>query len=187
MWAAVVQNAQAVWPETQPLSLDSISRHPCEQRFGSAGLLFEHLREVHVGLRLDKTFQGQCQWANCSRADQQFGKPYDLVSHIQVHVNVRPFECICGARSKRQSDLRKHLEGCCQGTDFKWTKATSGLFLARKGFSDDAITRILQLVQDPEDILRVTDAQLLEVQMDAQTCRLVLDGTPVEFRNNTAK
>lgn len=86
----------------------SCSWNACKQEFSSPELLYEHLCEWHVGGKNTNNLNLTCQWVRCPTTTS---KREHMVSHMRVHVPLRPHECKkCGKRFKRPQDLKKHVK-----------------------------------------------------------------------------
>ncbi|RKL03746.1 pH-response transcription factor pacC [Fusarium oxysporum] len=79
----------------------------CNQKSLTPELLFEHISERHVG-RKSNNLNLTCQWNSCRTTTV---KRDHMVSHIRVHVALKPHKCkFCGKSFKRPQDLKKHAK-----------------------------------------------------------------------------
>ena len=65
--------------------------------------------ESHVGYPKKSTFVPFCKWSSCNVSKSTRGA---MVSHLAVHVDVRPFPCNCGKAFKRKYDRIVHQRRC---------------------------------------------------------------------------
>ncbi|KAI3580453.1 hypothetical protein IWW34DRAFT_581844, partial [Fusarium oxysporum f. sp. albedinis] len=80
----------------------------CNQKSLTPELLFEHISERHVGRKSNNNLNLTCQWNSCRTTTV---KRDHMVSHIRVHVALKPHKCkFCGKSFKRPQDLKKHAK-----------------------------------------------------------------------------
>ncbi|KAK3333424.1 hypothetical protein B0T19DRAFT_354322 [Cercophora scortea] len=80
----------------------------CNERFGTAEILYEHICEKHVGRKSTNNLNLTCQWNSCRTTTV---KRDHITSHIRVHVPLKPHKCdFCGKSFKRPQDLKKHVK-----------------------------------------------------------------------------
>ncbi|KAG0045318.1 hypothetical protein BGZ83_009453 [Gryganskiella cystojenkinii] len=79
----------------------------CLKNFDDAEMLYEHLRDDHVGRKAHHNLCLTCRWDKCSVPT--FAKRDHITSHLRVHVASKPYHCdICRKGFKRPQDLKKH-------------------------------------------------------------------------------
>ncbi|KAF9420184.1 hypothetical protein BGZ94_009206 [Podila epigama] len=79
----------------------------CLKNFDDAEMLYEHLRDEHVGRKAHHNLCLTCKWDKCSVPT--FAKRDHITSHLRVHVASKPYLCdICRKGFKRPQDLKKH-------------------------------------------------------------------------------
>ncbi|KAG4253135.1 pH-response transcription factor pacC/RIM101 [Fusarium proliferatum] len=80
----------------------------CNQKSITPELLYEHICESHIGRKSSNNLNLTCQWNSCHTSTI---KRHHIVSHILVHVALKPHKCsICGKTFKRPQDLKKHAK-----------------------------------------------------------------------------
>eukprot|EP00835_Amoeboradix_gromovi_P000788 NODE_29_length_33183_cov_0.333666.p22 type:complete len:164 gc:universal NODE_29_length_33183_cov_0.333666:14954-14463(-) len=80
----------------------------CYKTFKEQDEILGHV-EGHVGYPKRNTFKPHCKWAGCNVRKNTRGA---MVSHIAVHIDVRPFPCKCGKSFKRKYDRIVHQRKC---------------------------------------------------------------------------
>ncbi|KAG0002668.1 hypothetical protein BGZ80_009363 [Entomortierella chlamydospora] len=79
----------------------------CLRNFDDAEMLYEHLKDDHVGRKAHHNLCLTCRWDKCAVAT--FAKRDHITSHLRVHVPSKPHQCgICKKSFKRPQDLKKH-------------------------------------------------------------------------------
>ncbi|KAF8974155.1 hypothetical protein BGZ46_009722 [Entomortierella lignicola] len=79
----------------------------CLKNFDDAELLYEHVRDDHVGRKAHHNLCLTCHWDKCTVPT--FAKRDHITSHLRVHIASKPFACeICRKGFKRPQDLKKH-------------------------------------------------------------------------------
>ncbi|KAF9354974.1 hypothetical protein BGX26_007135 [Mortierella sp. AD094] len=79
----------------------------CLRNFEDAEMLYEHLKDDHVGRKAHHNLCLTCRWDKCPVAT--FAKRDHITSHLRVHVPSKPHQCeICKKGFKRPQDLKKH-------------------------------------------------------------------------------
>ncbi|KAF9579081.1 hypothetical protein BGW38_004817 [Lunasporangiospora selenospora] len=79
----------------------------CLKNFEDAELLYEHLKNDHVGRKAHHNLSLTCKWDRCTVPT--FAKRDHITSHLRVHVASKPYLCeICQKGFKRPQDLKKH-------------------------------------------------------------------------------
>ncbi|KAF9110517.1 hypothetical protein BGX27_006225 [Mortierella sp. AM989] len=79
----------------------------CLKNFEDAEMLYEHLRDEHVGRKAHHNLCLTCRWDKCTVPT--FAKRDHITSHLRVHVASKPYACeICRKGFKRPQDLKKH-------------------------------------------------------------------------------
>ncbi|KAI7831316.1 hypothetical protein BC939DRAFT_378845, partial [Gamsiella multidivaricata] len=72
-----------------------------------AEMLYEHLRDDHVGRKAHHNLCLTCKWDKCNVPT--FAKRDHITSHLRVHVASKPYQCeVCKKGFKRPQDLKKH-------------------------------------------------------------------------------
>ncbi|KAH7112421.1 hypothetical protein EDB81DRAFT_862745 [Dactylonectria macrodidyma] len=80
----------------------------CNQTSTTAELLYVHICESHVGRKSNNSLNLTCQWNSCRST---MVKRDHMISHIRVHVPLRPHRCeFCDKSFKRSQDLKKHVK-----------------------------------------------------------------------------
>ncbi|KAI8356941.1 hypothetical protein B0O80DRAFT_366463, partial [Mortierella sp. GBAus27b] len=71
-----------------------------------AEVLYDHIKNAHVGRKAQHNLCLTCKWDNCNAA---FNKRDHITSHVRVHVDLKPYGCaVCQKVFKRPQDLKKH-------------------------------------------------------------------------------
>ncbi|KAG0003291.1 hypothetical protein BGZ79_001201 [Entomortierella chlamydospora] len=79
----------------------------CLKNFDDAEMLYEHVRDDHVGRKAHHNLCLTCRWDKCTVPT--FAKRDHITSHLRVHIASKPFACeICKKGFKRPQDLKKH-------------------------------------------------------------------------------
>ncbi|KAF9167089.1 hypothetical protein DFQ26_005830 [Actinomortierella ambigua] len=79
----------------------------CMRNFDDAEVLYEHLRDDHVGRKANHNLCLTCKWDKCTV--DTFAKRDHITSHLRVHVPSKPYHCeVCRKGFKRPQDLKKH-------------------------------------------------------------------------------
>ncbi|KAF8959656.1 hypothetical protein BGZ46_001721 [Entomortierella lignicola] len=87
----------------------------CLRNFEDAEMLYEHLKDDHVGRKAHHNLCLTCRWDKCTV--QPFVKRDHITSHLRVHVPSKPHQCeICKKSFKRPQDLKKHEKTHQDGT-----------------------------------------------------------------------
>lgn len=63
----------------------------CLKNFDDAEMLYEHLRDEHVGRKAHHNLCLTCKWDKCSVPT--FAKRDHITSHLRVHVASKPYRC----------------------------------------------------------------------------------------------
>ena len=63
----------------------------------------------HIGYSKQNTFYPNCKWPGCTKSKATRG---ELLSHVMVHFNTRPYICKCGKAFKRKYDRSMHAQRC---------------------------------------------------------------------------
>lgn len=63
----------------------------CLKNFDDAEMLYEHLRDDHVGRKAHHNLCLTCRWDKCSVPT--FAKRDHITSHLRVHVASKPYHC----------------------------------------------------------------------------------------------
>ncbi|KAM6510857.1 hypothetical protein FSOLCH5_011302 [Fusarium solani] len=86
----------------------------CNQKSITPELLYEHICERHVGRKSNNNLNLTCQWNSCRTTTV---KRDHMISHILVHVALKPHKCkFCGKSFKRPQDLKKHAKRHADGS-----------------------------------------------------------------------
>ena len=80
----------------------------CGKAFFDNLEIVEHV-ESHIGYPKKNTFNPRCQWDLCNVSKTTRGA---MVSHLAVHIDVRPYPCPCGKSFKRKYDRIVHQRKC---------------------------------------------------------------------------
>ncbi|KAK3825857.1 MAG: hypothetical protein J3Q66DRAFT_309326, partial [Benniella sp.] len=94
-------------PQSFIFSDDYVCRwDSCLLNFDDAEVLYDHIKNAHVGRKAQHNLCLTCKWENCVAT---FGKRDHITSHVRVHVDLKPYGCIvCNKVFKRPQDLKKH-------------------------------------------------------------------------------
>lgn len=94
----VAQECQCKW------TVDGVT---CNETFGSAADLKDHIESRHVSSRLHEYY---CGWAGCERCNRAFPQRQKLIRHLQVHTRHRECKChICNRLFSEESVLKQHM------------------------------------------------------------------------------
>ncbi|KAF9433988.1 hypothetical protein BGZ76_008729 [Entomortierella beljakovae] len=101
----------------------------CHKNFEDAEILYEHLKNDHVGRKTLHNLCLTCRWDKCSVPT--FTKRDHITSHLRVHVPSKPHQCeVCKKGFKRPQDLKKHEKTHQEGNE---TSAASGTTTSASG------------------------------------------------------
>ncbi|KJE92648.1 hypothetical protein CAOG_03568 [Capsaspora owczarzaki ATCC 30864] len=165
----------------------------CPETFPTNETLYEHVQTVHIRHR--KTgFVGLCHWDGCQLHANRpaFHKPSDLTSHMLVHIDYRPFGCICGVRSKRPYDHQKHVYACATarpgttpapitphiGSRAPWSAELCRRHLRSCELKEELVKRVMSIANNGLELADLTLETLLAHGFNANESQLVLDAAP---------
>ena len=76
--------------------------------------VLDHLGK-HIGYPKSNTFVANCKWDGCELSKKTRGA---MMSHVLVHIDVRPYKCECGKAFKRKYDRIVHCRKCKRQRSF---------------------------------------------------------------------